>query len=66
MQATDSGYLKNRSAMTRSPDGSTASFRSGTLVDPHQVRALSVESVSPAFNVVIAVFWTVPLHRGSA
>jgi hypothetical protein len=117
MQATDSGFLKNRSAMTRSQDGSTATFRAPTPVDPHQVRALSVawalpmeagvpeadkarllatleaaisretqalpdsvgghpviiravitrvESVSPALNVLTAVFLTVPLDRGGA
>ena len=47
MQATDTGFLKNRSEMTRSPDGSTAYFRSQTSVDPHQVRALSVEWAMP-------------------
>jgi hypothetical protein len=47
MQATDSGFLENRSEMTRSPDGSTASFRSPTPVDPHQVRALSVAWALP-------------------
>jgi hypothetical protein len=43
MQATDSGFLKNRGEMTTSQDGSTATFRSPTPVDPHQVRSLSVE-----------------------
>lgn len=47
MQATDSGFLKNRSEMTSSPDGSTAYFRSPTMVDPHQVRSLSVEWAMP-------------------
>jgi hypothetical protein len=117
MQATDSGFLKNRGEMTTSQDGSTATFRSPTPVDPHQVRSLSVawampagaaipeverarllatleaaiaretqalpqsaggrpvviravvtrvESVSPALNVLTAVFLTVPLDRGGA
>ena len=48
MQATDTGFLKNRSDMTTSQDGSTATFRSPTAVDPHQVRALSVEWAMPA------------------
>jgi hypothetical protein len=48
MQATDTGFLKNRSDMTTSQDGSTATFRSPTPVDPHQVRALSVEWALPA------------------
>jgi hypothetical protein len=48
MQATDTGFLKNRSDMTTSQDGSTATFRSTTPVDPHQVRALSVEWAMPA------------------
>jgi hypothetical protein len=43
MQATDTGFLKNRSEMTTSQDGSTAYYRSATPVDPHQVRSLSVE-----------------------
>jgi hypothetical protein len=43
MQATDSGFLKNRGEMTTSQDGSTATFRSPKPVDPHQVRSLSVE-----------------------
>jgi hypothetical protein len=48
MQATDSGFLKNRGEMTTSQDGSTAAFRSPTPVDPHQVRSLSVEWAMPA------------------
>lgn len=47
MQATDSGFLKNRGDMTTSQDGSTATFRSPTPVDPHQVRALSVAWALP-------------------
>ena len=47
MQATDTGFLNNRSAMTTSPDGSTAHYRSATPVDPHQVRSLSVEWATP-------------------
>jgi hypothetical protein len=47
MQATDTGFLKNRSDMTTSQDGSTATFRSSTPVDPHQVRTLSVEWAVP-------------------
>lgn len=47
MQATDTGFLKNRSEMTSSRDGSTAYFRSKTSVDPHQVRSLSVEWAMP-------------------
>lgn len=47
MQATDTGFLKNRSEMTSSRDGSTAYFRSQTSVDPHQVRSLSVEWAMP-------------------
>jgi len=43
MKATDTGFLKNRSEMTTSKDGSTAYYRSPTLVDPHQVRSISVE-----------------------
>ena len=48
MQATDTGFLKNRNAMALSPDGSTATFRSDTPVDPHQLRALSVQWATPA------------------
>lgn len=48
MQATDSGFLKNRGDMTTSQDGSTATFRSPTPVDPHQVRSLSVGWAMPA------------------
>ena len=48
MQATDTGFLKNRSAMTTSQDGSTRYYRSATPVDPHQVRALSVEWATAA------------------
>ena len=47
MQATDTGFLKNRSDMATSPDGSTAYYRSQTPVNPHQVRALSVEWAMP-------------------
>lgn len=47
MQATDTGFLKNRSEMTSSRDGSTAYFRSQTSIDPHQVRSLSVEWAMP-------------------
>jgi hypothetical protein len=47
MQATDTGFLKNRSEMTSSNDGSTASYRSTILVDAHQVRSLSVEWAMP-------------------
>jgi hypothetical protein len=47
MQATDTGFLQNRNEMTRSPDGSTATFRAPTQVDPHQVRALSVAWAMP-------------------
>ena len=48
MQATDAGFLKNRSEMTTSQDGSRAYYRSATPVDPHQVRSLSVEWATPA------------------
>lgn len=47
MQATDTGFLKNRSKMTTSQDGSTAYYRSTTSVNPHQVRSLSVEWATP-------------------
>jgi hypothetical protein len=47
MQATDTGFLKNRSEMTMSQDGSTAYYRSATPVNPHQVRSLSVEWATP-------------------
>jgi hypothetical protein len=47
MQATDTGFLKNRSEMTTSKDGSTAYYRSSTPVDPHQVRSISVEWAKP-------------------
>jgi Protein of unknown function (DUF3313) len=47
MQATDTGFLKNRSAMTTSQDGSTAYYRSVMPIDPHQVRSLSVEWATP-------------------
>ena len=47
MQATDTGFLKNRSEMTTSKDGSTAYYRSSTSVDPHQVRSISVEWAMP-------------------
>ena len=48
MQATDTGFLKNRSAMTTSKDGGTAHFRSEIQVDPHQIRAISVNWAMPA------------------
>jgi hypothetical protein len=51
MQATDTGFLKNRGEMTTSKDGSTASYRSPTPVDPHQVRSISVD-------------WTMPVDAG--
>ena len=47
MQATDTGFLTNRSEMTKSQDGSTAYYRSATPVDPHQVRSISVEWAIP-------------------
>lgn len=47
MQATDTGFLKNRNEMTTSKDGSTAHFRSSTPVDPHQVQSISVEWALP-------------------
>ena len=47
MQATDTGFLKNRNEMTISKDGSTAYYRSPTPVDPHQVRSISVEWATP-------------------
>jgi hypothetical protein len=47
MQATDTGFLKNRGEMTTSKDGSTARFRAPTLIDAHQVRALTVEWALP-------------------
>ena len=52
MQATDTGFLKNRSEMTTSKDGSTAYYRSPTPVDPHQVRSISVEWAAPTDGVV--------------
>jgi hypothetical protein len=52
MQATDTGFLQNRSEMTTSKDGSTAYYRSPTSVDPHQVRSISVEWAMPADGVV--------------
>ena len=52
MQATDTGFLENRSAMTTSKDGSTAYYRSPTPVDPHQVRAISVEWTMPVDAMV--------------
>lgn len=47
MQATDTGFLQNRSAMTPSADGSSASFRSDMPIDPHQLHTLSVEWATP-------------------
>jgi hypothetical protein len=47
MQATDTGFLRNRAEMTTSKDGSTAYYRSQTPVDAHQVRSLSVEWAMP-------------------
>ena len=52
MQATDTGFLKNRNEMTTSKDGSTAYYRSSTPVDPHQVRSISVEWAAPTDGVV--------------
>ena len=52
MQATDTGFLENRSAMTTSKDGSTAYYRSPTPVDPHQVRSISVEWTMPVDAMV--------------
>ena len=52
MQATDTGFLKNRSEMTTSKDGSTAYYRSSTPVDPHQVRSISVEWATSTDGVV--------------
>ena len=47
MQATNTSFLKNRSEMTTSKDGSTAYYRATTPVDPHQVRSISVEWAMP-------------------
>jgi hypothetical protein len=47
MQATDTGFLKNRSEMVVSPDGSHAQYRSEKPVNPHQVHALSIEWALP-------------------
>lgn len=47
MPATDTGFLHDRAAMTESKDGSVARYRSATLIDPHQVRAISAEWASP-------------------
>lgn len=47
MQATDTGFIKNRNEMTTSKDGSLALFRSSTPVDPHQVQSISVEWALP-------------------
>ena len=52
MQATDTGFLENRSAMTTSKDGSTAYYRSPTPVDPHQVRSISVKWAMPVDAMV--------------
>jgi len=52
MQATDTGFLENRSAMTTSKDGSTAYYRSPTPVDPHQVRSVSVKWAMPVDAMV--------------
>jgi len=52
MQATDTGFLENRSAMTTSKDGSTAYYRSPTAVDPHQVRSISVKWALPVDAMV--------------
>ena len=52
MQATDTGFLKNRSEMTTSKDGSSAYYRSLTPVDPHQVRSISVEWATPTYGVL--------------
>jgi hypothetical protein len=52
MQATDTGFLKNRGEMTTSKDGSTAYYRSPNPVDPHQVRSISVEWAMPIDAVV--------------
>ena len=52
MQATDTGFLKNRSEMKTSKDGGTAYYRSPTLVDPHQVRSISVEWAAPTNGIV--------------
>lgn len=43
MQATDGGYLTNRSILTFSEDGSTGRYRAPVVIDPHQVVATSVE-----------------------
>ena len=47
MQATDTGFLKNRNEMALSPDGSRAQYRSDKPVNPHQVRSLAVEWALP-------------------
>ncbi len=47
MQATDTGFLKNRGELTTSKDGGMAYYRSPTPVDPHQVRSISVEWAMP-------------------
>lgn len=47
MQATDTGFLKNRGEMKNSKDGSAAYFRSPTPIDPHKVRSISVEWALP-------------------
>jgi hypothetical protein len=52
MQATDTGFLKNRGEMTTSKDGSTAYYRAAIPVDPHQVRSISVEWATPVDSAV--------------
>jgi hypothetical protein len=54
MQATDTGFLKNRNEMTTSQDGSTAFYRSPAPIDPHQVRSLSVEWAMPVTAAISA------------
>lgn len=51
MQASDAGYLTNRSEMVSAKDGSMASYRASVSIDPHQVRALSAQ-------------WGMPLDAG--
>jgi hypothetical protein len=43
MQATNSGYLKDRSAMVFSEDASTGRFRAPVEINPHQIVSTTVE-----------------------
>lgn len=54
MQATDSGYLTQRSNLTFNEDGSTGRYRAATAIDPRQIVTTTVEWVVKGSNDIVA------------